>query len=317
MSGDEEAVNPAAIGSPTGEDGHMRRTLLRRAITATVALAFVVSACSSGDGGRSAGPATTGEPAGPAVLPTTVFDPNASVAEEPGPAAATPEAAISQFVSGEVAGDARAAWSIMSAADRKRYPTADMWRSERAQLPRLLAAELDGRQPVADGDGRMELVAPVTFQPALDPVNGLVPSRAEATWVVLNEDGGWRLSYGQTVFTPRFEPGSDANVSAAAVAWADERRRCDPGADGTYEHEVTGGVVGVAGAADRLCGTTGAITAGAVERLSGPEAGSVIAAFGPEAVAWARVVTLEAPVPMRVVLGPLGSSWIAVGILPS
>lgn len=290
----------------------MRRTLLRRATVTCVALGVLASACSTG-GDEQAAP----EPVGPSVLPTTVFDPNATVAQTPGPAAPSPVAAITQFVEGEAANDAQAAWSIMSATDRQRYPTAEMWRSERAQLPRLLSVELSGQEPQKIGDGRIELLAPVTLRPSLDPVNGLVPGRADAQWVVLNEDGGWRVSYGQTIFTPRFEIGSDTNVPDAAVAWAEGRRSCAPTAKGGFDHEVTGGVVGVAGYADRLCNSTGPITAGAAGRLSGPEAEPIIAAFGPEAVGWARVVPLKGPVPIRVVLGPLGSDWIAVGLLPA
>lgn len=291
----------------------MRSNTLRRATAAAMALsmASAAAACSYGGSEESA----SLQPVGPSVLPTTVFDTEAPPALEPGPPAPTPVAAIDQFVAGEAANDAEASWSIMSAADRTRFPTPAMWRSERAQLPRVVSVQLTGQEAQSIGDGRIEILTPVGLQPALDPVNGLVAAASDATWVLVNEDGGWRLSYGQTAFRPRLQLGSDANVPDAAVEWAEGRQRCTPAVDGSYEHEVTGGVVGIAGLANRLCRTSGAIAAGVAKPLSGTDAQSVIAAFGPEAVNWARVVPLVGPTPMRAVLGPLGEEWIVVGVL--
>ena len=57
------------------------------------------------------------------------------------------------------------------------------------------------------------------------------------------------------------------------------------------------------------------VPAGTPDRIAAEEAAAVVAAFGPGALEWARVIALEGAVPQRVVLGPLGERWIAIGVL--
>lgn len=51
--------------------------------------------------------------------------------------------------------------------------------------------------------------------------------------------------------------------------------------------------------------------------LSGGDgATSLLAEFGPEVFAWARIVPVQAATPLQVVLGPVGEAWQVVGVLP-
>ena len=43
----------------------------------------------------------------------------------------------------------------------------------------------------------------------------------------------------------------------------------------------------------------------------------VLAAFGPEASVWARVVTVQAPRHLDVVTAPVGDEWVVIGVADS
>ena len=51
--------------------------------------------------------------------------------------------------------------------------------------------------------------------------------------------------------------------------------------------------------------------------LEAIDAAPFLAAFGPEASTWARVVTVTEPVPLRAVVAPIGQEWLVIGVLPT
>ncbi|MEZ5264306.1 MAG: hypothetical protein R2755_21585 [Acidimicrobiales bacterium] len=251
------------------------------------------------------------------------LDPAAPIPLSPAAPAPDPMDAVMRFVAAEAGRDADAAWSLLSAADRERYPTPAMWRTEHRQLPWLTATTLDPAPKADTGSVPIGTAAPTeavltgtaSFEPALDLTKGLVPDDAAATWVVVAEDGGWRVAWNRSRFEPRLP--DDAGAVPAAQAWGQARQECRSTDDAGRPLEPAGGVVGIAGLAERLCRATGAVRAGPAEPLAAADAAAVVAAFGGSALQWARVVPLDGPIPQRVVLGPLGERWIAIGVLPA
>ena len=228
-------------------------------------------------------------------------------AEPPGPASATPEAALDAFLSAEVRHDYATSYGLLSAADRNEVGAGAEWGAAHSELP-IVTAFAIGAVRVAGATAELE--ADITFDPTLDETRGLVPARARATWVAVTEDGGWRVAHSQSRITPQY-PDEQGAVSAAET-WVSARKSCERPA------QYGGGLVGAAGPVDDLCGARGPVEVGTAAPL-GPDAGvePFLAAFGPEVLSWARVVPVTSPVPLTVVLAPVADSWLVVGTLES
>jgi hypothetical protein len=239
-----------------------------------------------------------------------VEDPgNARGAGEPARVAApkSPDEALDAFLEAEIARDFDESYGYLSAADRASYAARDLWIDAHAYLPRVLDA--DAETPRVDGT-RAEATSAVRFEPRLDEIVGLVPERARVTWALAAEDGGWRVALSESSFTPAYP--DERGAVDAARAWASARQAC------RTSGEWYGGLLGLAADAyaNELCDADGEITLAPVERLGdGPEAEPFIAAFGAGVLDWARVVPVESPAPVRVVLAPLGEQWLVVGAL--
>ncbi len=81
--------------------------------------------------------------------------------------------------------------------------------------------------------------------------------------------------------------------------------------------EYEGGLLGNPGLADSLCGAVGPVEVGRPGPLEDQiDAAQFVGAFGPEFDQWGRAVTVESPVPLQVVLAPVGVEWIVIGVLP-
>jgi hypothetical protein len=144
----------------------------------------------------------------------------------------------------------------------------------------------------------------------LSPTEGLVPARARATYVAVAEDGGWRVAFGQSSLAAEYP--STASAPAAVRSWVRARVDC------RHAPEFVGGLLGAAARADELCGAHGAIHVERAVRL--PETDQdqpFLAAFGSEVHEWSRVVPVDAPVRLRVVVAPLDERWLVVGVLPA
>ncbi len=139
---------------------------------------------------------------------------------------------------------------------------------------------------------------------------GLVPYRSRVTYVVVEEEGVWRLSSAQTTRQPLFP--ADDGAAAAAQVWAERRAACEPTGD------LEAGQVGQPAVADALCAAGGPVRVGPAGALTDSDAATaLLSAYGPEVFAWARVVRVEEPAPVAVVLGPFGEDWRVVGVLPT
>jgi hypothetical protein len=214
---------------------------------------------------------------------------------------------VTRFLDLEVRSDFKGSFGSLSASDRAATPTRAEWLGSHASLAPVIGYRIDGISEHAD---RAEVVTRVDLRSSLDLVDGLVPAHALATWVVVPEDGGWRVAYARSSLSPIYPP--DAAAPSVVRGWARDRQVC------RRPTEWDGGLLGVGalGTAGALCHAKGAVQVGHVTDLTdsaGEE--SLLSAFGPDVGRWARVVPVTAPVAMNVVVAPVGESWLVIGVL--
>ena len=222
--------------------------------------------------------------------------------------ARSPEAAVSGFLDAETDRDFRTSFGYLSAVDRATFGSAAGWEASHAnELPLIVDYELGEVTPV--NDDQMTVSADVSFEPGLDQVIGLTPGSALVRWdVVQSSDGSWGVALESSAIEPRYP--SDESVLPAAEAWADARQDCEVPAN------ERPGLVGSPALADELCGTDEALMLSGPELLDVLASRPVLTAFGPEAAAAARVVRVEGPAAVGVVLVPIGPDWTVVAVLP-
>jgi hypothetical protein len=236
-------------------------------------------------------------------------DPVAAVSQSelPDDPAPTPRDAVDRFLGAEVAQQYGVSYGLLSARDRDERNSRAAWTADHADLPPIAAYRFDGVQV---HDGRADVAVALRLHSQLSPTDGLVPARARATLVAVAEDGGWRVAFGESALAAEYP--STALAPDAVRSWARARVEC------RHAPEFVGGLLGAAARADELCGARGAVQVGRAVRL--PETDQdqpFLAAFGSEVHEWSRVVPVDAPVRLRVVVAPLGERWLVVGVLPA
>lgn len=227
---------------------------------------------------------------------------------EPGDAvpvaeATSPEAAVRGFLTAEALGDFEASYAFLNAADRRtRWTSPAAWTAAHAQLPPVTGFEVE---EVSDGT-----VTTVTaLDSRLDPVLGLVPARARGTWRAVEEEGGWRVAFSESVLQPLYP--SDEGAADAARTWV-ASRQADCGTQGQADAPLLGN----RGLADALCEAEGEAALGPAGVLpDGPSTTPLLDAYGPEVFTWARVVPLTAPVAADIVVAPVDDTWQVIGVL--
>lgn len=238
-----------------------------------------------------------GEPAAPAPAPPE----EGSV--PPVASATSPEAAVQGFLTAEALQDFEASYEYLGQVDRETtYRTAAGWVAEHADLQPITGFEIES----VDGS---EVTTITALDSRLDPVLGLVPARARATWTAVEEDDGWRVAYSSSTLQPLYP--SDEGVDEVARTWAEAAQECGAEEDGP------GSLLGQPALADELCGAEGELVLGAAGVLTdGPDTTVLLNAYGPEVFTWARVVPVQGPVELRLVLAPVDDAWQVFGILP-
>jgi hypothetical protein len=238
-------------------------------------------------------------------LPQATTDPG--TVEAPAAPAETPVAAVTAFLDAEVAHDFAGSYGRLSATDRVRAGSHGEWAILHAQLPTIRSFTLGETRPAP---GRTEIGAEVDLQPALDTIVGLVPARAHAVWIAVAEDSGWRVDFDNSTLAPEYPP--EAAASDAASSWVSARTHC------RRAPQYHDGLLGARALADDLCGAGGPARVGAASPLhAGNGVEPFVAAFGPEVFSWARVVPVQRPISMSVVLAPIGERWVVIGVLDS
>ncbi len=239
--------------------------------------------------------------ASPVSTTTTIAVASAYVPDNPGPVAA-----VERFLTAEIAGDFEASFELLSQADQEAAGGVDGWVAEHY----LVVPPIRGFRLTADTvEGiRAEVVAGLSLQAELDQLVGLIPGDADATWVLVEEGAEWRIAFTESRIDPVFL--DDATVSSAVVDWGSALQSCLP------EEEGDLALLGFPTLADRLCGSTGRVTVSGPSPLEdAADAAPFLAAFGPEVGIWARVVEVQTPIALRVVVAPIGERWVVIGVL--
>ena len=244
------------------QDDTVRRGTTRRSQAVLGVLALVVGFGVAavprllGDGAARPTEATRGNPRAIRPEPVAAQAPAASVpiaaptaAEPPATAAPTPADAVDAFLLAEAERDFETSYGLLAATDRTVHQSRAGWRAAHAQLPLVRDFTLGAVRIV---DGRAEVDSTIALKPELDPVVGLVPGAALATWIVLTEDGGWRVDFGESALVPQYA--SDTAAPAAAQTWVADRAACAASARAA--------LLGTGRLVDELCATRGPVRVG-------------------------------------------------------
>jgi hypothetical protein len=221
-------------------------------------------------------------------------------------AAPAPLDALRHFLDARVDGDLDRAWDAVSERDRRQYPDASDWQDANGVLPSVTGYTLG---PPGVLGARAQVTGTVSYRPGLDDIAGDVPAHANATWALERDGGNWRVSLAESEVLPLY-PG-DANAAPAARAWVDARLHCRTAS------QWDGGFVGDADTAvHALCGARGDAQLQPVQELDDTAgAEPFLAAFGADVFTWARVVPVDAPVRLDLVLAPVGDQWLVIGAM--
>jgi hypothetical protein len=196
---------------------------------------------------------------------------------------------------------------LLASDDRASQRSRAGWTAAHAQLPVVRDFSIGS---VRAATGRADVDVRLTFRPELDAVVGLVPQTADATFVALPEDGGWRVAFADSTITPEYT--SPDTAPAAARTWVADRLAC--------RARPATGLLSTGRLTDQLCSARGPVRVGTPEALE-PSMSSdrFLAAYGPDVFSWARVVPVTSPARVGAVLAPLGPRWRVIGLvdLPS
>jgi hypothetical protein len=246
-----------------------------------------------------------GPAAGPAGGPADVVTAPAGAPIRPG----SPRAAVDAFLRAQVAGRQERAYALLDTAGRRRWPTAAAWADAQADRPAPTAYRVGAERPA--GAAATDVSVAVAHRPGLDAFSGLTPARSDEVWRARREAGTWRVEPGPRSSVPVLAP--DRGAPAAAQAWLDRLAACDDA--GAARLQAVAELFGPGDLAAMACHDRGRWTAGSAGPLGdGDDPGPYVAAYGPDAQSWARVVAVRGPAGrFRVVLAPIGSTWRVLG----
>ncbi len=268
----------------------------RLARNAAVALSVGLALTGCGSKEQAAARAPHSVPTIPAPSGPNRLEPAApAVAATP---AASPRLAIDGFLTAEVNGDYPASFGLLSNSDRATAVSVGSWTQAHETLPTYTSYSIDS-------DSGPTVVTQVAMTPRLDETVGEVASSAKVTWTTVQEGGGWSVKFSSAKVAPNFPDPTDA--PAAALAWVAAAQ------SGTPDTSYDGALLGNPDVVTKLAKLSGAFTAEPIEDLaSWPNVAVVTNAFGSDAVGWARVVPVDGPVGLDLVVAPLADRWVVV-----
>jgi len=238
----------------------------------------------------------TAEPAGPTLT------------EEP----ATAEAALTYFLQSIVDGKPEAVYAILDPASRQRFPSPESWIRAQADLMLPTGFEIGPSRAAFGGDDRLEIEVTSSQRPSLDPTRGLVPARSRSLWAVERRDSVWRVGAEPISVVPILP--DEAGAPVTVRAWVDRLQACDD--VGAASLQVGSYLYGPAAFVRAPCEQPGAWTVGDPVGLdSAGDPRDFVAAFGPGAGSWARLVPVDGPQDnFYAVVAPMGDAWQVVGV---
>lgn len=215
--------------------------------------------------------------------------------------ATSPLDAVTAYLAAEVAGRFDDSFALLSTDDRTDIGLAENWRELHATTPqvRFFTVMSKPGEPV---------VTETTFEPRIDETVGVIAGSARITWSVVEEHGGYVVDRGGTSVVSQYP--DDSLVAAGVTRWLRQIERDGPPVG------YVGSIVGQPEIVDRLASAEGDFVPGDVIGLDDWETPDVVTnAFGPEAMVWARVVSVAGPVDFDAVVAPYGDQWVVVGVV--
>ncbi len=184
-------------------------------------------------------------------------------------------------------------------------PSSAKWTRIRRDLPAITGFTVE-----ADRDPSVA-TAMVQHQPGLNSFVGLVPAHERQTWKARRTASGWLLEPFPEV-RPVLAP--EAGAAGVAMAWLRAVQRCDRA--GTAALQAVPTLFDSTTNDIRLCRTAGELRVrNGVDRMPpGPLSGDIVAQYSTDAFTWARVVHVDAPVRLTIVLAPIGNDWKVLGL---
>lgn len=220
-----------------------------------------------------------------------------------------PSTALETFLDAEKRDDFGASYALLSADDRQMFSSPAQWEDAHNEMAKI--TNFGSFQQGGATDNGVTFTVELSLEPRLDTTIGAVAARATGTFTVRQlNPGDWRIAFSDSSLAPHFP--DDSGAKEAVISWANARQRCE------RAEEWEGGLLGNAAEAyaERLCKATTPPSVSdpfPLDRASGTE--SVLAAFGPEAATWTRVVRVSGPLDLDVITAPLGEKWVVVGVI--
>ena len=231
--------------------------------------------------------------------------------------AASPTAAVDQFLKAVQADQPEVAYRLLTTADQHTFATAAAFAGVLANEPSLTGFRVRTNAPLSAPSGQSSappsgvkhsVAVELEFTPAVDSIVGVVAPTASAIFDIVSEPDGWRVAWTKRRIEPAYA--AESRVIDDITTWAKSRQSCSGALNESPE------LTGVVGLASALCNTKTPLKLDPVvsgfDDVDDPQ--PVLDTFGGQAPNWARVVTVEAPIKMRVVAAPLGDHWIAVAV---
>lgn len=222
--------------------------------------------------------------------------------------------ALTHFFQAQVDRRADAAYALITADSRRRFPSLSTW--ETGAVDRLVptAFEMTAERPSEVDRGQaVDIEVNARHQPALDTFSGLVPGRARETWRVWREADRWRVDPEPVKAVPVLP--LDQAAEDVVRAWVAQMEACD--ADGARALQVSSLLYGPIQLGQAPCKERGAWEVGFTTRFdASPDNGTYVAAFGPGIGSWGRLVPVKGPRShFFAAVGPLGDEWRVIGVL--
>lgn len=215
--------------------------------------------------------------------------------EHSGDGAASPEAAVTQFLDAMVDDDSVAAHALLSLGGRALFATPESWAKQRLNLLGDITSWDWNEVPAGTR---------ITREPAVSLVRGIQPAMADVTWATVDEDG-WRIDLEASSLEAVLPP--DERAVDAAQRWLDD---CPNPNDGGSEAFLGSNP----SALDRACGDT--ITPGTSSQpVTGRVAADLMVAFGPTAPELTRAVPIGNSVEVLIIVAPDIDDWFVIDVV--
>jgi hypothetical protein len=245
--------------------------------------------------------------------------------EPPRPATEPPSAraALTQFLDAEVADLAgqspergAESFALLDPETQRDLGSVAAWRLSRAERVVPAHFTIDDERRAAGGG--VELTVTASRPPSITPFRGLVAAETTEVWSVAPAGEGtksWRVQHGRPLSVVPHLP-ADAVAVSAAQRWVDGATRCDRAVIGL---QLTKDLLGSPELAQTACDAKGTWTASRVVPVGElADVTPFVAAYGSGVGRWGRGVEVAAGARrFIVVVGPLGSDWRVMGLLPS